>query len=502
MTYTKYIRRSKAQLFPAMDALESRQLFAAVYPTDMEQYLVELINRARENPSAEAARYNIALNEGLSAGTISTAPKQPLAINPFITDAARDHSQWMINNDVFSHTGAGGSDPGDRMGDAGYNFVPPWTWGENIAYRSFSGSSPTAAITAQLHEDLFVDDGYPGRGHRINILDNGFREIGAGVVSGDYQGWNVGMLTTDFGATGSDVFLTGVAYDDSVTDNDFYTPGEGLAGVSIQAVRVTDSAIFSTTTWTSGGYSLRLPPGTYTVTGSGPLLGQTITYGSVVIGSENVKRDFYPGAGGSVITGKVFNDQNGNGRKDADERVLSNRRVFVDADDDGQLDDDERSGVTDADGRYSITVSGAGTHRLRQMLPDGWRRTTAKVRDVTVGEGETVTSPAFGATKKVMISGFVFEDADQDGLRGTGEAGLAGWRIYIDEDRDGVFDEGEQNVLTSADGKYIFAALPAGTYRVRIEPQAGWTRTTPSAFTVTLENGQTATKRLFGVNPI
>ena len=65
-----------------------------------------------------------------------------------------------------------------------------------------------------------------------------------------------------------------------------------------------------------------------------------------------------------------------------------------------------------------------------------------------------------------------------------------------------MFDEGEQNVLTSADGKYIFAALQAGTYRVRIEPQVGWTRTTLNAFTVTLENGQTATKRLFGVNPI
>src|SRR5213594_3728147 len=83
--------------------LESRRLLAADFPTPAEQYLVELINCARMDPSAEAARLGIALNEGLAAGTISTAAKQPLAINPNLTDAAGKHSQWMIDNDVFSH---------------------------------------------------------------------------------------------------------------------------------------------------------------------------------------------------------------------------------------------------------------------------------------------------------------------------------------------------------------------------------------------------------------
>jgi uncharacterized protein YkwD len=496
MTYTR-----KKQPLWFVDALEARQLFAAVYPTDMEQYLVELINRARANPSAEASRYDIALNEGLASGTISTAPSQPLAINPFLTDAARDHSRWMINNDVFSHTGAGGSDPGDRMGDAGYVFTPPWTWGENLAYRSFGGSSPTASITAQLHEDLFVDSGYPGRGHRVNILSNDFREIGPGIVSGDFDGFNVGMLTTDFAATGSDVFFTGVAYDDSVNDNDFYTPGEGLVGITIQAVRTSDAAVFATTTWSSGGYSLKLPPGTYTVTGSGALLGQTVTYGSVVIGSENVKRDFYPGAGGSVLAGKVFNDLNGNGKKETGERTLANRRVFADADDDGRLDGNEATDVTDADGRYSITVP-AGTHHVRQVLPTGWRWTTSKFHTATVGAGESAVVKSFGATKKVLISGFVFDDADGDALRETGEAGLANWRVYIDEDRDGLFDAEEESVLTDANGKYSLTALPAGTYRVRLVSQGGWSRTTVPSHTVTLEDGETATNLLFGVRQI
>ncbi len=99
-------------------------------PSDYEQYLLELINRARSDPASEAARYGIDLNEGLSPGTISSDPKQPLAVNPDLVEGARAHSQWMIDNDVFSHTGANGSAPGDRMAAAGYVFLPPWSWGK------------------------------------------------------------------------------------------------------------------------------------------------------------------------------------------------------------------------------------------------------------------------------------------------------------------------------------------------------------------------------------
>src|SRR5690348_8717241 len=95
-------RRTAAQI-AQMLSLESRRLFAAAFPTAHEQYLVELINRGRANPTAEATRYGTDLNEGLNPGRISATPKQPLAINPLLTDAARKHSQWMIDNDIFSH---------------------------------------------------------------------------------------------------------------------------------------------------------------------------------------------------------------------------------------------------------------------------------------------------------------------------------------------------------------------------------------------------------------
>src|SRR4051812_47518311 len=86
-----------------VELLEYRRFLSAVAPSSEEQLFIELLNRARANPSAEASRYGISLNEGLAAGTISSTPKQPLAVNQLLTNSARKHSQYMIDNDIFSH---------------------------------------------------------------------------------------------------------------------------------------------------------------------------------------------------------------------------------------------------------------------------------------------------------------------------------------------------------------------------------------------------------------
>src|SRR5687767_10501834 len=77
------VPKSKTSSAPKLlEQLETRSMLSASYPTAFEQYVIELINRARANPSAEAKRYGIDLNEGLAGGTISSGARQPLAINP------------------------------------------------------------------------------------------------------------------------------------------------------------------------------------------------------------------------------------------------------------------------------------------------------------------------------------------------------------------------------------------------------------------------------------
>lgn len=254
-------------------------------PTAHEQYLLELINRARLNPLGEANLFGIGLNDGLNANTISDSVKQPLAFNLLLIDSARSHSQWMLDTDIFSHTGEGGSSSGDRMRDAGYQFTGSWVGGENIAYVGTTGTLNVNNAVGQVHKNLFKSSG-----HRKNILNSNYREIGLATLTGDFDGYNSLMVTEDFAKSGSNIFLTGVAFDDSVQDDDFYTVGEGLAGIEVTAVRQSDNNSFTTTTMASGGYQIALDAGTYEVSFSdnNQMVGSPH---QVNIAGENIKLD-------------------------------------------------------------------------------------------------------------------------------------------------------------------------------------------------------------------
>jgi hypothetical protein len=279
----------------SFESLESRTLLSTATPSADEQFMLELINRARALPSVEANRYKIALNEGLPAHTLSTSARQPLAFNLTLISAARLHSQWMLGAKSFSHTGVNGSNPQSRMTGAGYVFPTGSTsWAENLGWAGRRLFTPlTADMVSELHRRLFVDANVAGRGHRVNMLRDNLKEIGVGVATGTFNGFRSAMTTSDFAASGSGVFLTGVAYTDAVRPNKFYNVGEGLAGITITATR-SDGKIFTTTTWSSGGYTLPLSPGTYTLRASGSLFPPTAS--TITIKDRNIKTDFLPAA--------------------------------------------------------------------------------------------------------------------------------------------------------------------------------------------------------------
>lgn len=97
--------------------------------------------------------------------------------------AARRHSLDMATNNFFSHTGSDQTSAGDRANAAGYHW---YTWGENIA-----AGYPTAQA---------VMDGWMNSpGHRANILNPNFRDIGIAAVT--HAGSRYGIYWTQvFGA--------------------------------------------------------------------------------------------------------------------------------------------------------------------------------------------------------------------------------------------------------------------------------------------------------------
>lgn len=215
-----------------------------------EQYLIELINRARLDPIAEAAHYGIDLNDNLAEGTIGTDPLQVLAINGLLSEAADEHSVWMLENNVFSHTGVNNTSPGARMADAGYVFEGAWQWSENLAWTGTTGSLDLAEAVDAHHEGLFRSSG-----HRTNTFDEDVREIGVAQVAGNYEiegaSYNSSMLTEQFALSGETVFVTGVAFVDTDADA-FYSIGEGIEGIKFVASGE------EATTSQAGGYALGL----------------------------------------------------------------------------------------------------------------------------------------------------------------------------------------------------------------------------------------------------
>ncbi|WP_085984064.1 CAP domain-containing protein [Allomesorhizobium alhagi] len=233
-----------------------------------EQYLLELIN-------AERAKAGV----------------QPLAFDNDLSEAAEGHSRWMLATDTFSHTGSGGSTPTQRMKAAGYTLTGSWATGENIAWATTRSPAGYNDEVLLLHNNLMNSSG-----HRANILNGNFREVGLGFEVGDYRGRSSGFVAENFAKTGSDLFLTGVAFDDKDGDK-FYDPGEGLSGLTITAKSSTGTT-FTTKTMTAGGYDLALKPGTYTVTFSGAgIEGSSRT---VSVGSNNVKLDLVDPKQGAV----------------------------------------------------------------------------------------------------------------------------------------------------------------------------------------------------------
>ncbi len=264
-------------------------------PTVWEQVLLERVNRARADPEAEADRHEIDLNEGLEPGTISPEPKPPLAMHPRLIAAAREHSEWMLAHDEFSHTGEGGSTVTERIESAGYILSGSWATGENLSQLGTTGTLNMPSAVESMHEGLFHSPG-----HRRNMLSPDFVETGWGVIRGDVERddpnnggthtWDVAFATEKFARSGASPgpFLVGVVSDDR-NGNRQYDAGEGVDDLAVRP----GAGQYYARTSASGGYAIPLGnmSGSLAVTLSGENWPNTITR-YIELTGDNIKLDF------------------------------------------------------------------------------------------------------------------------------------------------------------------------------------------------------------------
>lgn len=117
------------------------------------QKMLEMVNTARAQPR--------------TCGGTPFAATTPLAWNATLATAAQGHSRAMANNNFFDHLDRDGRTPGDRAELAGYVFQQV---GENIA----AGQDTPRKV---------VDGWLASPGHCANLMNPGFRELGAAYAT-------------------------------------------------------------------------------------------------------------------------------------------------------------------------------------------------------------------------------------------------------------------------------------------------------------------------------
>lgn len=89
--------------------------------------------------------------------------------------AATRHARDMVRHSYFTHASRSGAPFTARVRRAGYTRgAGRWWAGENMAWGSDERSTPRRIVRAWMRSP----------GHRVNVLDRSFRDLGVGVAAG------------------------------------------------------------------------------------------------------------------------------------------------------------------------------------------------------------------------------------------------------------------------------------------------------------------------------
>lgn len=260
-------------------------------PTPEETLLLELLNRARADPAAEAERIAAARAdlswgskidwEKFRAELAAVPPAPPLVFDPLVLRAARHHRDYLDANDPSEASVSGHVEEPGRPGFTGTDLVerfravglPPYG-AENVSYEADLWAAHASLVVD--YSNRTPDGMQPERGHRRNDFSPGLSGFGVAVGSAETQT----PVTWDF-AYPSGRRLGGVAYLDA-NGNRFYDPGEGIGGALVTA------GDRETRTCPSGAFWLDVPETAFAVR---IRVGDLDFSSEVPAGKENAKRD-------------------------------------------------------------------------------------------------------------------------------------------------------------------------------------------------------------------
>jgi hypothetical protein len=286
---------------PSMEWTMHRSVDGSV-PSDAEQRMMFLMNRARQDPTAEGIWlaesndpdiangrdfFNVDIN-ALKSALAAIDPAAPAAFDFRLWDASRLHSEDLIARDAQDHDGQV-----EKVQASGFSCN-----GGRFSVFSYADSALNAHAALNIDWGNGPDGMQDPPGHRFAIMSvftSPLDNVGLAIVPEDNPGTQVGDLVFSGAychAGGSDEnrFIVGTVYEDN-NGNGEYDEGEGLDDVTVMP----DSGTYFAVTGNAGGYAIPITsPGTYRVTFSGGELGQANYSQTVEVGAESVLLDLEP----------------------------------------------------------------------------------------------------------------------------------------------------------------------------------------------------------------
>ncbi|MCP4105010.1 MAG: Cna B-type domain-containing protein [Desulfobacteraceae bacterium] len=439
-------------------------------------------------------------------------------------------SETITNSDgsySFSDVGEGSytvteTDP-DGFASTTPNSVPVTISGNGSATANF-GDMTTGSVSGMVFNDT-DGDGIPEAGETglggvtVKLTDTATGEVVATTVTasdGSYSFGNIGegsytatetdpegftsttpnsvpvtisgngSATANFGDQGKGT-VSGKVFNDFNGDGTQNSGENGLSGVTIELIDKKGNITATTTTSADGSYSFSgVPAGGYTARETDPedFVSTTPNEVSFTLLDGGAATANFGDQTAGTISGKVFNDFNGDGTQNPGENGLSNVTVEL-VDESGQI---IATVTTVADGSYSFADVEEGSYTVQETDPEGFISTTSNSVQVSLPSGESGTAN-FGDHETGTVSGKVFNDTNGNGKQDSGENGLGSVTVELVDESGQVIE----TVTTVADGSYSFADITEGVYTIRETDPTGFVSTTDNEVTVSVSAGGAGT---------
>ncbi|MCE9546801.1 MAG: hypothetical protein K8T25_15080 [Planctomycetia bacterium] len=195
-----------------------------------------------------------------------------------------------------------------------------------------------------------------------------------------------------------------------------------------------------------------------------------------------------------TIAGTVYSDQNLDNSQDNGETGIGGVKLTLE-----RLDGNNNyvstglTATTDADGHYKFSDPSIlpGTYRVVETQPPNYFSVGAqpgtidgmtvghvdnpdRLSQITVQGGDNSILNNFGEAKPAALSGFVYHDRNNNGLKEAGEEGIGGTTIQVIPVNTIDGSTSPIQTTTNSDGSWSVTGLAPGTYRVVEVQPASW----------------------------